>query len=57
MITERIADHLARWRPFAIEITLYGLTRGTYERLTGIPGIIRQVHARHPSCCSIAGCR
>jgi len=38
MVTERIADHLAAWRPFAIEITLYGLTKDTYERLTGIPG-------------------
>lgn len=38
MITERVADHLARYRPFAIEITLYGRTRETYERLTGIPG-------------------
>ena len=38
MITPRIADHLVRWRPFAIEITLYGRTRETYERLTGIPG-------------------
>src|SRR5205085_717269 len=26
------------WRPFSIEITLYGRTRETYERLTGIPG-------------------
>jgi radical SAM protein with 4Fe4S-binding SPASM domain len=38
LITERIADHLLKWRPFAIEITLYGLTKETYERLTGIPG-------------------
>src|SRR5438132_5622203 len=38
MVTERIADYLAEWRPFAIEITLYGLTKETYERLTGIPG-------------------
>ncbi|HMF93763.1 MAG TPA: radical SAM protein [Vicinamibacterales bacterium] len=38
LITERIADCLAAWRPFAIEITLYGRTRDTYERLTGIPG-------------------
>ena len=38
LITERVADYLAQWRPFAIEITLYGLTRETYERLTGIPG-------------------
>ena len=38
MITPRIADHLAEYRPFAIEITLYGATRETYETLTQIPG-------------------
>lgn len=38
LINDRIADTLAEWRPFAIEITLYGRTRETYERLTGIPG-------------------
>lgn len=38
LITTRIADTLAAWRPFAIEITLYGRTKDTYERLTGIPG-------------------
>jgi radical SAM protein with 4Fe4S-binding SPASM domain len=38
MINERIADHLAEYRPFAIEITLYGATRETYETLTQIPG-------------------
>ena len=38
LITPRIADYLAIWRPFAIEITLYGRTKETYERLTGVPG-------------------
>jgi radical SAM protein with 4Fe4S-binding SPASM domain len=38
LINERIADHLARYRPFAIEITLYGATRETYEKLTQKPG-------------------
>jgi radical SAM protein with 4Fe4S-binding SPASM domain len=38
MITPRIADHLLEYRPFAIEITLYGATRETYEALTQIPG-------------------
>jgi len=37
-ITAAIADELAVWRPFAVEITLYGRTRETYERLTGVPG-------------------
>src|ERR1700684_4708420 len=38
LINERIADHLAQYRPFAIEITLYGATRATYEAMTQIPG-------------------
>jgi len=38
MITEAIADYLVEWRPFTIEITLYGATRETYEKLTRIPG-------------------
>src|SRR3984957_13832860 len=38
LITEAIADHLSRFRPFAIEITLYGRTRETYERVTQVPG-------------------
>lgn len=38
LITERIADALAALPPFAIEITLYGRTKATYEALTGIPG-------------------
>jgi radical SAM protein with 4Fe4S-binding SPASM domain len=38
MLTDRIANYLAEYRPFAIEITLYGATRETYEALTQIPG-------------------
>ena len=38
IITEQIADYLSEWPPFAIEITLYGRTRETYEALTAIPG-------------------
>jgi radical SAM protein with 4Fe4S-binding SPASM domain len=38
MINETIADYLVEWPPFAIEITLYGRTRETYEALTAIPG-------------------
>jgi radical SAM protein with 4Fe4S-binding SPASM domain len=38
LITERVADYLRRWPPFAIEITLYGRTKETYEALTGIDG-------------------
>lgn len=38
LVTPKIADHLVEWRPFAVEITLYGATRETYEHLTGVPG-------------------
>jgi len=38
IITEAIADYLKEWPPFAIEITLYGRTRETYEALTTVPG-------------------
>ena len=38
MVTPRIADFLAEWRPFAVEVTMYGATRVTYEALTQIPG-------------------
>ncbi|MGA2101090.1 MAG: radical SAM protein [Candidatus Sulfotelmatobacter sp.] len=38
IMTEEIADYLAEWPPFAIEITLYGRTRETYEALTAVPG-------------------
>jgi radical SAM protein with 4Fe4S-binding SPASM domain len=38
LITSEIADYLMQWRPFNIEITLYGRTQKTYERVTGVPG-------------------
>jgi radical SAM protein with 4Fe4S-binding SPASM domain len=38
LINERIADYLVEYPPFAIEITLYGRTKETYEELTQIPG-------------------
>jgi len=38
LVTAKVADHLAQWRPFSIEITLYGRTRQVHERVTGVPG-------------------
>jgi len=38
MVTPRVADALVELPPFRIEITLYGRTRATYERVTGIAG-------------------
>jgi radical SAM protein with 4Fe4S-binding SPASM domain len=38
VLTPAIADYLAEWPPFSVEITLYGHTRETYEKLTRQPG-------------------
>ena len=38
LINEKIADYLREYPPFAIEITLYGRTKETYEALTQLPG-------------------
>jgi radical SAM protein with 4Fe4S-binding SPASM domain len=38
LINEKIADYLREVPPFAIEITLYGRTKQTYEALTQLPG-------------------
>jgi len=38
LINKKIADSLAEYPPHSIEITLYGHTKKTYEKVTGIPG-------------------
>lgn len=38
LITDRIADLFAEHTPETIEITLYGMTKETYERVTRVPG-------------------
>jgi radical SAM protein with 4Fe4S-binding SPASM domain len=38
LINEKIADSLAEYPPHYIEITLYGHTKQTYEKITGRPG-------------------
>jgi radical SAM protein with 4Fe4S-binding SPASM domain len=37
-ITEKIADRLAEMPPFRIDVTLYGYSRETYEKVTGVAG-------------------
>ena len=37
-VTPEIADYLAEWRPFSIEISIYGITQETYEKVTRTPG-------------------
>lgn len=38
LLNSRMADLLAEWLPYALEITLYGATQETYEQVTGVPG-------------------
>lgn len=38
LLTPATADFLAEWRPRLLEITLYGATQETYERVTQVPG-------------------
>jgi len=38
LLTPRIADTLAAYRPGIVDITLYGATRETYESVTGVGG-------------------
>jgi radical SAM protein with 4Fe4S-binding SPASM domain len=38
LVTERIADLFDRHRPLLVEVSLYGMTQQTYERITRVPG-------------------
>lgn len=38
LITPEFADHLREWYPYLVEITLYGATAETYEKITGVRG-------------------
>jgi radical SAM protein with 4Fe4S-binding SPASM domain len=38
LVTDRIADLLAAEPPLSVEISLYGMTAETYERVTQVPG-------------------
>lgn len=38
LITPKVADYLKEWPPFVVEITLYGITKETYERVTDVAG-------------------
>jgi radical SAM protein with 4Fe4S-binding SPASM domain len=38
LVTPEMADFLAEYPPFSVEITLYGASEAVYERVTGIPG-------------------
>ena len=38
LVTDKIADLFAEFHPACVEISLYGMTRETYERVTRVPG-------------------
>ncbi|MBN1660644.1 MAG: radical SAM protein [Anaerolineae bacterium] len=38
LLTPDMVAFLQEWRPWWIEVTLYGMTAPTYERVTGVPG-------------------
>ena len=42
LLTPHLADRLAEWQPHSVEITLYGATQETYERITRVPGSFRR---------------
>ncbi|HUU50699.1 MAG TPA: radical SAM protein, partial [Nitrospinota bacterium] len=42
LITPKIADYLAESPPSEVEITLYGVTKETHEKVTGIPGSFKR---------------
>lgn len=53
LVTDRLAELFAEFHPACVEITLYGMTRATYERVTRVPGSfdrclagIRRLHTR-----------
>lgn len=53
LVSERIAELFAEHPPYKLEISLYGMTRETYERVTQVPGSherclagIERLHAR-----------
>jgi radical SAM protein with 4Fe4S-binding SPASM domain len=40
LLTPELVSFLAEWYPHYVEITLYGMTPETYERVTGVPGAL-----------------
>ncbi len=53
LVTERLAELFAEHPPACVEVSLYGMTRETYEGVTGVPGSfarclagIERLHAR-----------
>lgn len=42
LITPKIADYFSQYPPARIEVTLYGITEQTYQRITRVPGSFKK---------------
>jgi radical SAM protein with 4Fe4S-binding SPASM domain len=42
LVDDETVDFLAEWRPFFVEVTLYGMSEETYEKVTGVKGSYRK---------------
>lgn len=38
LINKEIAEYFREWKPFLVEVTLYGATKETYEKVTNVKG-------------------
>lgn len=38
LVTSKIADFFKEWPPYKVEVTLYGASKSTYEKITGVQG-------------------
>ena len=38
LMTPAVAEYLAAWSPFSIEVSVYGCTAGTHDNVTGVAG-------------------
>jgi radical SAM protein with 4Fe4S-binding SPASM domain len=45
LITKATAEYLAAWSPFSIEISFYGRTAETHDKVTGVPGSFERTMA------------
>jgi radical SAM protein with 4Fe4S-binding SPASM domain len=44
LLTERHLDAFAEFPPHSVEVSVYGATEATHQRVTGVPGALKLVH-------------
>ena len=45
LVDKATAEYLSTWRPFSIEVSIYGCTAGTHDRVTGVAGSFQRTMA------------